>query len=521
MAGPPYTAVEAARASRRWLSIPVTLLLVLALVVGLLVLSVGAVLLARYSGESTPHYADDVRHFRYGSIGAERASGIPYRMWRELPRLFPERFAAALEQGDGAYAAFGFVYERDARGRPFDLPIGISRRRVRGVDLVWLNCAVCHAGTWRAEEGGPRAIVDGMPSNNLDLHGFVAFLLGNAADDRLRPDALLSAIESNQGSLGFFERLVWRFYVLPTVRNELLVRWSRMQPLLAAQPAWGPGRVDTFNPYKVIQFAIPFATLTPQERIGTSDFPSIFNQAPRQGMHLHWDGNNSSLAERNLSAAVGAGLDLPNATRADHQAIERVARWLLNLRPPANPLRNGADRAAIARGREIYMRDCAACHGYQGEAGFVFEGRYLGQVEPIGRIGTDRARLDSYTQAFLDRQRAVLGFTHFTKTDGYANQPLDALWLRGPYLHNGSVPTLADLLAPPAERPVAYLRGDDVLDPVRGGFRSPPCVAGQPVPAGRICIDTRLPGNGNAGHAYGTGLSAAGKSDLLAYLKTF
>ena len=46
------------------------------------------------------------------------------------------------------------------------------------------------------------------------------------------------------------------------------------------------------------------------ERHGASDFPSIFNQKPRgdQKMELHWDGNNSSLAERNLSAAVGAGV---------------------------------------------------------------------------------------------------------------------------------------------------------------------------------------------------------------------
>ena len=34
-------------------------------------------------------------------------------------------------------------------------------------------------------------------------------------------------------------------------------------------------------------------------------------------------------------------------------------------------------------------------------------------------------------------------FSHFRKTKGYANMPLDGVWLRAPYLHNGSVPTLA------------------------------------------------------------------------------
>lgn len=516
---PPVTAVEALRASRRWLTVPLALLAAFVFLLGLVVLVGGAVLLHRYSGESTPSYADDVRHFRYGSIGAERESGLPYRVWQELPRLFPEVFRPALERGDGAYAVFGFVYERKPDGSAFDLPIGIARRRVRGIDLVWFNCAVCHVGTWR-REGGGRVIVDAMPSNNFDLHGFIRFLLGAAADDRMSPERLLAQIEESQGRLGPIERLLWRQVVLPRVRSELLLREVRLAPLLASQPAWGPGRVDTFNPYKLIQFSVPFAALGPDERIGTADFPAIFDQRPREGMQLHWDGNNSSLAERNLSAAVGAGLVLSTATAADHAAIRRVARWLLDLRPPPSPLAPG-DAAAVARGRGIYLRDCAACHGYQDGARYVFTGDRLGQVEPIERIGTDRARLDSYTPGFLRQQREHLGFTRFVKTDGYANQPLDGLWLRGPYLHNGAVPTLADLLAPPASRPRVFLRGDDTLDEERGGFRSPPCTPGEAAPPGRFCFDTTRPGNGNAGHGYGTGLSRAEKDDLLAYLRTF
>jgi hypothetical protein len=184
-------------------------------------------------------------------------------------------------------------------------------------------------------------------------------------------------------------------------------------------------------------------------------------------------------------------------------------------------MRGAADAAAVARGRETYMRICASCHGHQDGERYVFEGARIGRVEPIEHIGTDRARLDSYTPAFLRQQRAYLGFNRFTKTDGYANQPLDGLWLRGPYLHNGSVPTLADLLEPAAVRPRAFLRGDDTLDEARGGFRSPPCTPGEPTSPGRFCLDTTRPGNGNAGHDYGTDLSRAEKDDLLAYLRTF
>ena len=62
-------------------------------------------------------------------------------------------------------------------------------------------------------------------------------------------------------------------------------------------------------------------------------------------------------------------------------------------------------------------------------------------------------------------------FSHFKKTNGYANMPLDGLWLRAPYLHNGSVPDLRSLLFPD-ERPRVFFRGYDVYDWTRVGFVS-------------------------------------------------
>jgi hypothetical protein len=82
------------------------------------------------------------------------------------------------------------------------------------------------------------------------------------------------------------------------------------------------------------------------------------------------------------------------------------------------------------------------------------------------------------------------------------------------------VPTLRDLLAPPAERPSAFVRGIDIVDGKNGGFLSPSCTPGRR-PAQGFCYDTRLPGNGNGGHAFGTTLPAAEKEDLIAYLLTF
>jgi hypothetical protein len=95
--------------------------------------------------------------------------------------------------------------------------------------------------------------------------------------------------------------------------------------------------------------------------------------------------------------------------------------------------------------------------------------------------------------------------------------PLDGLWARAPYLHNGSVPTLGDLLIKPAERPKKFFRGDDEYDPVKVGFRSdrPRCDDGRKL----FEFRTDLPGNNNSGHDYGTDLSADAKKALLEYLK--
>jgi mono/diheme cytochrome c family protein len=516
----PVTAVQEALRRRGRLRIPLYVLLLVVFLVGIIGSVLAVRLLWQVSQHRTPHFPDIVEHFKYGSIGAEPYSGIPYRIWRALPKLFPDEF-----KGRNDYSAFGFLYENDDRGRQRDVPIGIARRVYRGVEVVWFNCATCHAGTVSvpAAEGQntSRRVIAGMPSNNLDLHRFVAFLLEAGADERLSPDRLIAAINETGPKLWPVEKALYRFYIIPMLREGLVLRRSRLVPLLAQQAPWGPGRVDTFNPYKLIQGRMPLSAFEPKELVGAADFPAIFMQAPREGMNLHWDGNNKSLDERNLSAAMGAGVT-PDSV--DHDSIRRIKNWLLDLRAPTSPYR--PDPAAVGRGRDIYMRVCAACHGYQGEQGYVFKGERLGQVEPNAKLGVDPHRLDSYTERFRTVQLSEFfkgtpyQFKEFKKTDGYANAPLDGLWLRAPYLHNGAVPTLADLLEPADKRPQTFVRGIDTLDPVRGGFVAPPC-GSAPLPEGASCFDTRRPGNGNGGHLYGTDLPANEKSDLLAYLLTF
>ena len=151
----------------------------------------------------------------------------------------------------------------------------------------------------------------------------------------------------------------------------------------------------------------------------------------------------------------------------------------------------------------------------------------VGKVTPIDEIKTDRHRLDSFSPELCANQNLLYAaypeerFKHFRKTFGYANQPLDGIWLRAPYLHNGSVPALRDLLEPSTNRPSLFYRGYDVYDPKRLGF-----VSDLKDEKGRkfFAFDTTKPGNHNVGHEgreYGTELSAQEKDAIVEFLKTF
>lgn len=92
--------------------------------------------------------------------------------------------------------------------------------------------------------------------------------------------------------------------------------------------------------------------------------------------------------------------------------------------------------------------------------------------------------------------------------------PLAGIWAGGPYLHNGSVPTVYELLSPVAERSSVFWTGGRELDLDKLGFLS------EDAP-GRFRFDTTLPGNGNAGHLYPPqGLEAEERLEIIEYLKT-
>lgn len=93
----------------------------------------------------------------------------------------------------------------------------------------------------------------------------------------------------------------------------------------------------------------------------------------------------------------------------------------------------------------------------------------------------------------------------------YKGRPLNGIWATAPYLHNGSVPNLYELLKKPADRIKTFMVGSREFDAVNVGFDTA---------TGKSAFDTNLTGNSNAGHVYGTKLTEVQKRALVEYMKT-
>jgi len=440
-------------------------------------------------------YANDVDHFKYGSISSD-VGGLPYWIWATMPDVCPGLLP-------GGYASLGVISEPGHM-----TPIGFSTRRVGFVDQVGPNCALCHTGTVRASADAEPVVYPAAPAHQLDLMGYFRFLFDCGRSDQFTRQNVLAAIE-RRTELNMFERLIYRMAV-PQVRAALVEGGGQFDSIVRNRPPWGPGRVDTFNPYKVLVFHDNMANDT---SIGTADFMSIWDQRSREGLWLHWDGNNDSLDERNLSAAIGAGATpLTLSSTPNMQGINRIKRWIADLPPPRYPF--GIDHAQAAAGRPIYQRECASCHE-PGQPNF-------GAVIPVRLLGTDPERQIAFDDRMASRMNTIgagqpWAFNRFRRTQGYASHPLDGIWLRAPYLHNGSVATLRELLSPPAQRRAVFFNGNDVYDQSGLGFVADVANRGA---RHFYRFNTHDRGNGNGGHLYGVNLGEADRNALLEYLKT-
>ena len=445
---------------------------------------------------STPILSPAVEQFKYGSIGADML-GVPAAILKAIPLVCADTLPVGADPRNQPLAAFGLIYEAG-----HELPIGFSARKLPLINmtLTGTTCSQCHTATVRETAGSPRTAYFGAPNTRFDVQAFNEYLLGCIDDTRRFNATTLDRAFRELGVTGLERLLAFKSDFLRLFTSDL----KRKIESVVTDGAWGPGRDDAIGLSAAILLGDQFLPSQP----APIDYPSVWNQQARRGHALHWDGAAGTALERNVLVSIGAGTP---RTSVPLDSIAAIQSFLDQLPAPAYPF--AVDTALAARGADLFASLCASCHAPAGARLF--------QVVDLAEVGTDPNRVAVVTQAGIDKLNSFSGngwsFDSFRLTGGYLNSLLDGIWLRAPYLHNGSVPTLRDLLRPASERPTTFFRGNDVYDQANVGYISTVPAEGA---TQFMLFDTRRAGNSNAGHEYGTNLSLADQDALLEYLKT-
>ena len=323
----------------------------------------------------------------------------------------------------------GLVLWRDNRRVP---AFGMAPSLATGEPLKWtVNCLVCHT-----------AEIDGVAYFGAGTKVFDDIVLGNAlkllTSDRWR--ALMTAGESDRSHAASAYR------ILTSHHHEKIDSLTR-------------GRSTAFAASHVELYMRPHNGGMPaSDEVGRGDTktPPLWHTAAKmQRGRWYSDGSfhgriplmaSSMELEKDRSFDALVSTVIPRI-KGEFETVVR------HLRPPPYPY--DIDRDLAERGRTLFYSKamaCSRCHG-------VYDGK--GNVDWPGvhtDVGTDRARLDivsdRFIAAFDDSPIAAEGA--LVKSKGYAATPLTGVWANYPYLHNGSVPTLHDLLGPVAERPKIF-----------------------------------------------------------------
>jgi mono/diheme cytochrome c family protein len=444
----------------------------------------------------------------------------------------------------------------DAGGNPDGLPIGITKQvttdgRWKGVE-AGINCAACHNSELHYK--GKRIRIDGDSAVHFDVQAFFhcaddamqATLHDSAKFDRLAAKIGASSGDAKTELRQRFEREAQRTHYYTNT-------------IMATTHPWGPGRVDALNLILNRKFTI--APDIPQNwfpPLAPTKPPFVWN-AP-QGSWTQWSAIQQDPVVRNFGETQGVYMPMDLTSKTPEEGLFESNARLLNLgkiedlldrlAPPQWPeeIFGKIDRAKAAKGKELFASHCAECHNsypYTWTEPNKYGKRFLEVgVVPQSYVGTDPMQFEDFNPLVLTGQLApympgpfkdksivpvpVLGETtsevlektaekklnltpeETIKLHGYRVYPLphppehsykaaprDGIWAEGPYIHNGSVPNLYEMLIPAAQRTKKFYLGRD-FDPVKVGVDT----TGN---SGKFLYDTTLVGNSNAGHSFENG----------------
>jgi hypothetical protein len=492
--------------------------------------------------------ADDLEFFLHGSMSTEV---VPERVLRAFIKIYPDLFPAS----DLAY--LGLIPDSK-----FGWPIGFSRRKMvkhlGGMSAVGINCASCHVAQIRSGAAKEPFNVLGATSH-FNVEAFFGSILvatfktSDPANMKKFLSAYLALSDPKAGAQGQTHlEQAWQFQekdllatlqadsfgakdVAPgelhtideesleltenqltrdgdivTCTKALVKLFHNMraalhvpdQPPDKAPPASGPGRNDAFG-------LLSASLLNRPQPYAPIKFGLVWNVDQRTW--VHWDGNTKSPISRNLLASLGLGAPLHGKRGdLDFATVKRQTDLSESIRPPKYPF--AIDQSAAKRGAAHFESECASCHG-----GPESDKR----LYPVSEVGTDPHRAEMFTEKQAEGFNKFLAELEATgyeppkefgvrSTGKYWAATLSGVWARSPYLHNGSVRTMQELLMPPGQRPKTFHRGSQEYDANQMGYTD----------AGVYVFDSDREGNSNSGHDYGTKLSAEQKRELMEYLKT-
>ncbi len=244
---------------------------------------------------------------------------------------------------------------------------------------------------------------------------------------------------------------------------------------------------------------------------------------------IYYTGATDSRSVRTLMQFMMHPLNSASAFTKAEPAFRDIQQYLLSLEPPQYPF--AIDPAKAAKGQQVFLDHCAKCHGTYGA-----NWTYPNKVIPLEEIGTDPKRhagvaIDygrAYSESWFGKEKNgwFLDGKPLRWTPGYQAPPLDGIWATAPYLHNGSVPTLYDVLNSKS-RPRLYTRSfktDEAdYDKEKVGWKvtelTAPASDKPPPIEQRKIYDTTKPGRSNSGHTYGDGLTEEERGEVIEYLK--
>ena len=368
-----------------------------------------------------------------------------------------------------------------------------------GVELVTSNCLTCHAGR---------------------INGKLVVGLG-AADGDFTQDAA-----GQTQTTGFVGALLTD----PKERAEWM-KWKERVDTVAPYSVLstrGPNPADGFtavlfahhDPKTMAWSKTPLMEVPPPADVPV-DVPPWWRMKKKTSM-FYVGGGRGDHARIMMTASILCTSSVEESLAIDAYFAD-IRSWIATLDAPAYPF--PIDREVADRGRGVFEKTCSRCHGTY-NAGGTYPNRVISTEE----IGTDPVLASGTAQfagPFVDwYKNSFFGeLSRLEPQKGYVAPPLDGIWATAPYLHNGSVPTIAALLDS-TQRPTYWTRSFDSTkyDPAAVGWLFTGLdhgKEGESEPTAKKALyDTTLIGYSNAGHTFGDALTADERAAVIEYLKT-